>query len=336
MSPVPVGRLLVRDGQEVLDITYPTDRECAEKPELAIGVLVCAIWMRYFEISASAEGAAPPAGLFNVLWEWVYRDQPLIKRDAFELTAQQDNEWDPNSALTRIKRRGRPVKSRRTAIQALFRKVYLNRSWEEVTRRLCQCGQSHDDRLTLIKCQANLESEARHLKRELKKYQIAFPPVPPKRGRILFKAGETSQMRAEAELNIPTLEESSGAMRKADTYSIQHPVVRILLDGPLPEIEVNGEPHRGDESDALNLFNPWVPGWIPFWFPEICSSGPIESKKEYQQRRYGWFDKALKHFAGPDWPLKGSLEKQKKVIARTLIQMYRAARDEQIPEIDKL
>jgi hypothetical protein len=98
---------------------------------------------------------------------------------------------------------------------------------------------------------------------------------------------------------------------------------------------MNSDPEHGDESDAWNLFNPWVLGWVPMWFPEIRSE-PIGTREELQQRRFDWFDREFKHFAGSDWPLKGSLESQREVIGNVLLRMYRAARNEEIPEIDKL
>jgi len=79
------------------------------------------------------------------------------------------------------------------------------------------------------------------------------------------------------------------------------------------------------------MFNPWEPGWIPMWFPPIRSE-PIGTRKELQVRRLDWFDKVFKHFAGTDWPLKGSLESRRGMVADTLLRMYRAARAEEIPE----
>ena len=79
------------------------------------------------------------------------------------------------------------------------------------------------------------------------------------------------------------------------------------------------------------MFNPWEPGWIPMWFPDIRTE-PIGTRSELQKRRFYWFDKAFKHFAGADWRLQGPLESQRAVVADTLLRMYRAARDEEIPE----
>jgi hypothetical protein len=208
----------------------------------------------------------------------------------------------------------------------LFRKIYLGKTWKEVTLRLCQCGDSHDDELKLKKCQENIESGARHLKAELKKYGIVFPPA--------YKADEP-RVAVNPDLpKIATLEESKGALRVPDEPAQQHPAIAILLDGePMPVI-----PMDGDESGALNLFNPWVKGWMPLWFPSMIIRGskPIRSVYLDSEQRYIWFDKTFKHFAGSDWLLKGDLGSKRKVIAETLLLMYRAARDEKLPDLADL
>ena len=335
MSPVPVGRLGVESGELILHITYPTARELDEKPEHAIGALLKAIWFRSFEITSSVNITESPEGLLKVLWEWVYCDPPLSREAAYDLALQKDNKWDENLALVRIQKRGRPIKARHTAIKALFRKTYLNRSWAEVTRRLCPCGRSHDDPLTLKSCQDNLESAVRHLKRVLKKWDIAFPPRR-KEGKPVYMENESSQPEAHNLQRIPTLEESSGALRVPDSYETQHPAVAILLDGgPLPAIPLSNDPTRGDESDAWNLFNPWVPGWVPLWFPDIRTE-PIGTRRELQRRRLDWFNKVFEHFAGSDWQRKGSLDSRRELVALTLLRMYRDERDENTPTLDEL
>lgn len=248
MSPVPVGYWHMEAGKLVLSFENPTDQEFEEKPELALGVLVCAMWKRCFEINRSGEGAEPPDGFFKILWEWVYCDQPLARKDGLELALKQDNQWDMDLALLRIRKSGRPIKSRQTAIKALFRKVYLNKSWEEVTRSLCQCGQPHDkkspdNKLTLQKCQGNIESEVRHLKKVLQKYDIAFPPARIKGSKSAYQAGESSQSKPQDLQKIPTLEESRGALRVTGEYAKQHAAITILLSGDsVPETEMTVVP----------------------------------------------------------------------------------------------
>jgi hypothetical protein len=74
MPSVPVGKFIQKAGRLVLEVMYPTRQELNEKPELAIGVLLCAIWQRCFKITRSGEGAKPPEELFKVLWDlWIRR-----------------------------------------------------------------------------------------------------------------------------------------------------------------------------------------------------------------------------------------------------------------------
>ncbi len=332
MSPVPVGRLLEKAGSLVLEVTYPSDQELDKKPELAIGALLNAIWNRCFDMTRSGEGAEPPDELFKFLWEWVYRGHALAKKAGLELALQQDNLWDLNLALLRIKKKGRPTKSRHTAIKALFRKTYLGKSWAEVTQRLCQCGKTHEDKLTLKTCQDNLESEVRHLKKELRKHKIDFPPA---------RAQETQPSSERLESSLPkviaTHEESQGKGRKAAEYSVQHRAIAILLSAdPDSLTQLHDEFELSDESDALCLFNPWVLGWIPLWFPELRTSESLESRMVYDDLRYKWFDKAFRYYSGQRWPLRGPVDEQRRAVAETLRLMYRAARDEQMPEIDEL
>jgi hypothetical protein len=325
----------MEDGELKLAVANPTDEEFREQPELAIEVLFCAIWFRLFEISRSDGCAKPPDELLRLSWDWVYYGPPLEMKTGLDLAAQQDNWWDKKLLLNRIKGPGRPIKSRHLAIKALFRKAYLGRSWSEVTQRLCECGQAHDNkspenRLQFLRCQENIQSEVRHLKRVLRKCEITFPPA---------RSAKHLQLHPEPvpkeKKGILTLEESRGALREADKPEPKHPAITIFLNGDsLPETEMT----RGslaEEGDAWSMFNPWEPGWIPKWFPDIRTE-PIGTKSEIQKRRYYWFDNAFKHFAGNDWMLQGPLESQRAVVADTLLRMYRAARDEYSTEIEEL
>ncbi len=69
---------------------------------------------------------------------------------------------------------------------------------------------------------------------------------------------------------------------------------------------------------------------------KLLGAEPIGSKEEYQRQRFNCFDKVFKRFAGSDWPLKGSLDSQRQVIARTLLEMYRAVMAEHWLKIDEL
>jgi hypothetical protein len=330
MSPASIGYWHMEAGKLVLGFANPTVQAFNQYPELAIDVLVWEIFIRSVEISPRGEYAAPPDDLLHVLWDWVYCGQPLDGRSAIEPASL----WNREVTMTRIRKQGRPIKSRHTAVKALFRREYLNRPWADVTRLLCQCGQPHDDKQKLKQCQDNIESQVRKLRKRLRKHGIAFPPKRMKESLSAYRQPELSQSKPEAR-DAPTLEESSGAQRATSVFAIPHPAIAILLDGsPLPSM--NSESDPGDVSDAWSLFNPWDRGWIPMWFPTLIGTEAPWSKEEYQRLRYNCFDKVFKRFAGSNWPPKGSLDSQRQAIARTLLEMYRAVAAEQWLEIDDL
>ena len=211
MLHVTVRQDVVEDGKLKTIELDRTVQELDEMPELAIGVLLQTIWERFFLIIHFGEGAKLCDELLKLQIEWVYRDPPLDKKVAYTLALQQDNSWDKGMALIRIKKSGRPVKSRHTAIKALFCKMYFGKSWQEVTQRFCQCGQSHDNKspdntLRFQACQGRLESEVRHLKKALKKCGVAFPPARIKGSKSPYQAGESSQSRSQDLRKTATLE----------------------------------------------------------------------------------------------------------------------------------
>ena len=327
MSPAAIGYWHMEAGKLVLGFANPTVQDFNQYPELAIDVLVCAIFIRCVEISPPGKYAVPPDDLLQVLWDWIYCGQPLDGRAAIEPASL----WNREVAMTQVRKKGRPIKSRHTAVKALFRREYLNRPWDDVTRLLCRCGQPHDDKQKLKRCQDNIETQVRNLKQVLREYGIAFPPKRTKEILSARRKPDPSQSKPQDLQKIPTLEESRGALRVTSEYAKKHAAIAILLSGDsLPETEMT----RGslaDESGAWYMFNPWEPGWIPMWFPDIRTE-PIGTRSELQKRRFHWFDKAFKHFAGADLTLQGPLESQRAVVADTLLRMYRAARDEEIPE----
>jgi hypothetical protein len=330
MSPASIGYWHMEGGQLVLRFANPTVHDFNQYPELAIDVLVCTIFTRSVEISPPGEYGVPPHHLLQVLWDWLYCAQPLDGMAAIE----PSNLWNRTVALTHIRKRGRPIESRHTAVKALFRREYLKKSWADVTRFLCQCGEAHDDKQKFKKCQDNIESQVRILRKVLRKCDIAFPPKPAKDDPPTRRKPELSRSKPEGK-EIPTLEESSGALRKTSQFAIPHPAIAILLDGsPLPITNCDPDPSAG--SAALSLFNPWDRGWIPMWFPTLLGTEAPSSKEEYQRLRYNCFDRIFKRFAGSDWPPKGSLDSQREAIARTLQDIYRAVMAERWVEIDDL
>jgi len=162
----------------------------------------------------------------------------------------------------------------------------------------------------------------------LKKYDIAFPPARLNKLQPEYK-------KPQAPETILTLEESSGALRVPDTNKVPHQAIAILLDGgPLPVIPEDSESEDCDMS-LVFWVNPWVLGSLPLWFPQIRLD-PIGTREECEKRRYVWFDKVFNRFAGTGWQRNGTLYSRKELIARTLLRMYRADRDEEIPAEDKL
>lgn len=74
-------------------------------------------------------------------------------------------------------RRGRPVtQTRRAAINAYVRRLYLKKEWLEVTRRVCPCGAPHRDPNAVVAvCQPKIEVQVMGLKRLLKQCEIQLP-----------------------------------------------------------------------------------------------------------------------------------------------------------------
>ena len=85
-------------------------------------------------------------------------------------------------------RPGRPVSPmRRAAIKALVCQLYLKKSWLEITKRVCPCGDSHlDSNKVVALCQPKLETQVRFLKRLLKDCDIQLTGELPARAIMFF------------------------------------------------------------------------------------------------------------------------------------------------------
>lgn len=83
---------------------------------LTVGILVYAVWKRCFDLKSAAGGSASLDEVFSFLFSWAYRGDPLPKREALLLALKQSTLWDSDFALLRIRKRGRPTKSRHIAI----------------------------------------------------------------------------------------------------------------------------------------------------------------------------------------------------------------------------
>jgi hypothetical protein len=330
MSPAVIGYWKSEADKLVLELAWPTVQQFNRYPELAINVLVLSIFSRCVDISPPGKFAVPPDDLLQVLWDWVYCGQPLDGAAAIEPASL----WNRTVAMTQIRKRGRPITSRHTAVKALFRREYLRRQWADVTRLLCQCGEPHDNEQKLNKCQDNIESQVRSLRKLLRKHGVVFPPKPTKEDLSERRKPEPSQSKANGR-DVLALAESSVTRRMTSDFAIQHPAIAILLSGsPMPTLKSDSGP--GYVCDAWCLFNPWDRGWVPMWFPTLIGAEAPASKEEYQRLRYNCFDKVFKCFAGSDWPPRGSSESQREAVARTLLEMYLAVTDEQWLEIDDL
>jgi hypothetical protein len=337
MSSVDAARIESGAEGPVFEQMNPTDKELKENPELAINVLLFQIWLRIIVLSRSGGNTAPLSKLLEFMWEWVLYDEPSEKLEALRLANDQDNPWDAILTLMRIKKRGRPVTPlRHTAIKALFYKEYLKKSWAQITRRYCHCGRPHGDKLTLHRCQQIIEVTARKLKTLLKENQIDFPPVSAFRSQLSNKSVMVLPSKA-----IPTLEGLQRPKIKPDITSMlyrAHPAIALLhrRDNVTLFEVVYDEFDKNGQAIVLTMCDPAVKGWVPFWFPALRTSRPIESRAAYEEVRLEWFDKAFRHFAGARWPLRGSVAEQMRTVADTLRLIYRAACDDATLELDNL
>ena len=116
---------------------------------------------------------------------------------------------------------------------------------------------------------------------------------------------------------------------------LEHPSV------PIPELRAGEDyPDSAVESEALGLFDESQPGWVPQWFPRVLFRNRWTAQEQMEkltpQQRLDWFDKALKHYARGEWPPTGSVSSRKRKIAQSLLRMYCAAKQWDIPTPDKL
>lgn len=336
MSSVDAARIKGGAGEPDFEQMNPTDEELKKNPELAINVLQFEIWIRIIVLSRSEDSAALNK-LCAFMWEWIFYDEPSEKLEALRLGNGQDNPWDATLTLIRIKKRGRPITPlRHTAIKALFYKEYLKNSWAQITRRYCHCGRPHDDKLTLNKCQENIQVTVRNLKNLLKENRIDFPRVSAFKSQLsnesvmvpsseAIPAQKGLQQRPKITLDI-----SSMLYRAHHAIELlYHPDNLSLLEQLYDELDKNGE------AILLTMFNASVKGWIPLWFPALRTSRRIKSEA-YEEERFEWFDRAFRHFAGARLPLRGSVAEQMRTVADTLRQIYRASCDDVTLELDNL
>lgn len=97
---------------------------------------------------------------------WIYGER-LWGKDSSAAIYEDDYLVQPG-------RKGRPVtQTRRAAMNAYVRRLYLKKKWLEIVRRVCPCGGSHlDSNSVVASCQPKLEVQVMALKRLLKKCEI--------------------------------------------------------------------------------------------------------------------------------------------------------------------
>jgi hypothetical protein len=48
----------------------------------------------------------------------------------------------------------------------------LQKPWEEISRRVCPCGERHTNERVMMQCKPRLQAEVRHLKQLLRRCEI--------------------------------------------------------------------------------------------------------------------------------------------------------------------
>lgn len=140
---------------------------------------------------------------------------------------------------------------------------------------------------------------------------------------------------------MPELQEQLAALEKQKHEP--HWAIALLLDPkvPLPEMIAGQDyPNCANQEEALSLFDPSVPGWVPSWFPQEMFlkrwTAQEQMVKPNPQQRLDWFDKALSHYAPRELAGSGAKSSTKQAIALSLLHMYCAAASQEIPTPDKL
>ena len=114
--------------------------------------------------------------MLTLLFEWIFWQPALTFKEASQLLQQcqgkADADFDRRLIVARAGRKGPPVTKRGAAIAALFRREYLQKPWEEISRRVCPCGERHTNERVMTQCKPRLQAEVRHLKQLLRRCEI--------------------------------------------------------------------------------------------------------------------------------------------------------------------
>jgi len=89
----------------------------------------------------------------------------------------------------------------------------------------------------------------------------------------------------------------------------------------MPEINWETVPPDVNPSDAWDLYDETVEGWVPVWFPV---SGPGGGRSYGEFERAYLFNENLERIlkAMKRWPLWGSPSQKKHAVAVALLQLY--------------
>lgn len=147
-------------------------KELEENPSLARKLLLGLWFQRRTQMPRPCADCEVDS-MMKVMLEWIFARRPLSRKAAEKILRQQpDDDFDRLLVRQWAGKRGRPITKRQAAIEALFRREYLHKSWMEVTSRVCPCGHPHTRERVSLQCQPALQAEVRHLKRVLRDCKI--------------------------------------------------------------------------------------------------------------------------------------------------------------------
>ena len=109
---------------------------------------------------------------------WIEARRPLTRKAGNWLLEDAKDSGEVAKIKYWSGRRGRPVTLRKPAIMALMRREYLQKPWNEVTRKVCPCGKEHNEDRVRNECQPKLQTVVRILKGRLRDCKITLPEHP--------------------------------------------------------------------------------------------------------------------------------------------------------------
>ena len=158
---------------ELMEIFRITFKELEENPSLARKLLL-GLWFQRLTQMQTPCADRELDSMAKLIFEWIFARRPLTREAAERFLRQQPDaeDFERLLILTWTGKRGRPITKRQAAIEALFRREYVQKSWMEITKRVCPCGHPHTKERVLMQCQPALQAEVRHLRRLLRDCRI--------------------------------------------------------------------------------------------------------------------------------------------------------------------